>query len=116
MLDCRQAHPELFRRGDYLPLSVQGRHADKVVAFARLGDGERAIVIAPRLASGLLGSAATPLIPAQNWDDTRLILPFGFSPATWTGLFGNAAVSPTRELKLSAVLAEFPVNLLIEHA
>ncbi|MNM24077.1 Maltooligosyl trehalose synthase [compost metagenome] len=116
VLDCRQAHPELFRRGDYLPLSVQGRHADKVVAFARLGDGERAIVIAPRLASGLLGSAATPLIPAQNWDDTRLILPFGFSPATWTGLFGNAAVSPTRELKLSAVLAEFPVNLLIEHA
>ena len=116
VLDCRQAHAELFRRGAYLPLQVQGRHADQVIAFARLGEGQRAIVVAPRLACGLLGGAATPLIPAQNWDDTRVILPFALSPATWTGLFGGAAVSPTRELMLSAVLAEFPVNLLIEHA
>ncbi|MFJ4440674.1 malto-oligosyltrehalose synthase [Pseudomonas sp. NPDC089422] len=116
VLDCRQAHAELFRRGAYLPLNVQGRHADQVIAFARLGEGERAIIVAPRLASGLLGSASTPLIPAQNWDDTRVILPFALSPATWTGLFGVAAVSPTRELMLSAVLSQFPVNLLIEHA
>ncbi|MFJ4066105.1 malto-oligosyltrehalose synthase [Pseudomonas sp. NPDC089996] len=116
VLDCRQAHAELFRRGAYQPLTVQGRHADQVIAFARLGEDERAIVIAPRLASSLLGSAATPLIPAQNWDDTRVTLPFALSPATWTGLFGTAAVSPTRELMLSAVLSQFPVNLLIEHA
>jgi len=116
VLDCRQAHAELFRRGAYLPLKVQGRHADQVIAFARLGEEQRAIIVAPRLASSLLGGAATPLIPAQNWDDTRVILPFALSPATWTGLFSSAAVSPTKELMLSAALADFPVNLLIEHA
>jgi len=116
VLYCRQAHAELFRRGAYLPLTVQGRHADKVVAFARLGEGERAIVVAPRLANSLLGSAPTPLIPAQNWDDTRLVLPFAVSPANSTGLFPCAAVSSSRELMLSAVLAEFPVNLLIQQS
>ena len=116
VLDLRQAHAELFRRGAYLPLTVQGRHADKVLAFARLGEGERAIVIAPRLASGLLGEAKTPLIPAQNWDDTRLTLPFALSPANCKGLFCGTVVSPSRELMLSAVLNEFPVNLLIETA
>lgn len=116
VLDCRQAHAELFRRGAYLPLNVQGRHADQVIAFARVGDGERAIVVAPRLASGLLGGATTPLIPAQNWDDTRVILPFALSPANSTGLFSSAAVSPSRELLLSALLAEFPVNLLIQQS
>ncbi|BBH47060.1 malto-oligosyltrehalose synthase [Pseudomonas sp. KU43P] len=116
VLDCRLAHAELFRRGAYLPLTVQGRHADKVLAFARLGEGQRAIVIAPRLASGLLGGAATPLIPAQNWDDTRVILPFALSPANSTGLFSTAAVSPSKELMLRAVLAEFPVNLLIQQS
>jgi len=116
VLDCRQAHAELFRRGAYLPLTVQGRHADKVLAFARLGEGERAIVVTPRLASGLLAGATTPLIPAQNWDDTRVILPFAASPATSTGLFPCAAVSPSKELLVSAVLAEFPVNLLIQHS
>jgi (1->4)-alpha-D-glucan 1-alpha-D-glucosylmutase len=116
VLDCRQANAELFRRGAYLPLTVQGRHADKVIAFARLGEDQRAIVVAPRLASGLLGDATTPLIPAQNWDDTRLILPFALSPANSIGLFANRAVSPSRELMLSAVLAEFPVNLLIQQS
>ncbi|MDH0301011.1 MULTISPECIES: malto-oligosyltrehalose synthase [unclassified Pseudomonas] len=116
MLDCRQTHPELFRRGAYLPLGVQGRHADRVLAFARLGDGERAIIVVPRLASQLLGPATTPLIPAQNWDDTRLVLPFALSPAKCSGLFGGGAVPPSRELMLSTVLMEFPVNVLIEHA
>ncbi|HKS11494.1 MAG TPA: malto-oligosyltrehalose synthase [Pseudomonas sp.] len=116
VLDCRRAHPELWRRGDYLPLNIKGRHADKVLAFARLGEGERAIIIVPRLASSLLGNAPIPLIPAQNWEDTRLILPFALSPANCTGLFGDAAVSSSRELSVGAALAEFPVNLLIEHA
>jgi len=116
VLDCRLAHAELFRRGAYLPLTVQGRHADKVLAFARLGEGQRAIIVAPRLASGLLGGATTPLIPAQNWDDTRVILPFALSPANSTGLFSSAAVSPSKELMLRAVLAEFPVNLLIQQS
>ncbi|MFF7065294.1 malto-oligosyltrehalose synthase [Pseudomonas sp. NPDC008258] len=116
LLDCRQAHADLFRRGAYLPLTVQGRYAEQVIAFARLGEGERAIIVAPRLASGLLGGAATPLIPAQNWDDTRLVLPFALSPANSTGLFPCAAVSPSRELLLSAMLAEFPVNVLIQQS
>ncbi|MFK0311091.1 malto-oligosyltrehalose synthase [Pseudomonas sp. NPDC090233] len=116
VLDCRQAHAELFRRGAYLPLTVQGKHADKVLAFARLGEEHRAIVVAPRLASGLLGGAAIPLIPAQNWDDTRVILPFAVSPANAMGLFPSAVVSPSKELMLSAVLAEFPVNVLIQQS
>ncbi|NIF18465.1 malto-oligosyltrehalose synthase [Pantoea sp. Cy-639] len=116
VLDCRQAHPELFRRGAYLPLEVRGRHADKVLAFARLGDGERAVVVVPRLASALLGNAVTPMIPAQNWDDTRLLLPFALSPANCSGLFGGGAVSPSRELTLRTVLTEFPLNVLIDHA
>ena len=116
VLDCRSAHPDLFSRGAYLPLTIKGRHADKVMAFARLGDGQRAIVVAPRLACTLLGNSPSPLIPAQNWDDTRVVLPFALSTANCSGLFGDAAVSSSRELALSSLLAEFPVNVLIEHA
>lgn len=116
VLDLRMAHPQLFRRGDYLPLEVQGEHADKVLAFARVAAGERAIVVVPRLASSLLGTASTPLIPAQNWGNTQLILPFAESTAHWTGLFASRAVSPTRALNLREVLAQCPVNLLIQQS
>ncbi|MBH3428360.1 malto-oligosyltrehalose synthase [Pseudomonas alkylphenolica] len=116
VLERRLAYPELFGEGRYLPLQVEGRHADKVLAFARLGDAERAIVIVPRLACGLLGDSPIPLIPAQTWDDTRLLLPFALSPANCSGLFASAVVTASKELLLSAVLKEFPVNLLIDHA
>ncbi|MBJ9974015.1 malto-oligosyltrehalose synthase [Pseudomonas sp. S75] len=116
VLERRRAHPQLFQRGAYLPLDAQGRHADKVLAFARLGEGERAIVVVPRLASELLGEASTPLIAPQDWGDTRIVLPFAVSPATCKGLFSDIAVSPNRELMLSKVLSDCPLNLLIEHA
>ena len=46
----------------------------------------------------------------------RLVLPFALSPANSTGLFPCAAVSSSKELPLSAVLAEFPVNVLIQQS
>ena len=116
VLRLRAAHPHLFRRGDYLPLQVEGEHADKVLAFARVDGDTRAIVIAPRLASDLLSDATTPLIEARRWGNTRVVLPFEPAQGKSSGLFGNLAVSPTRELMLSSVLAEFPVNIVIESA
>ena len=66
------------------------------------------------LASGLLGNATQPLIPAQNWDDTRVLLPFALCAANCTGLFAQGAVTPSNELWLSTALKAFPVNLFIE--
>ncbi|MBF8780551.1 malto-oligosyltrehalose synthase [Pseudomonas fulva] len=115
VLDVRRSHPELFSRGQYIPLAVQGRHADRVLAFARVGTDARAIVIAPRLASALLGNAPAPLVAAQDWGDTCVILPSELSVTTCKGLFAGDAVSHSGQLKLSSVLAEFPVNVLFEH-
>ncbi|MDF9893958.1 UNVERIFIED_ORG: maltooligosyltrehalose synthase [Pseudomonas vranovensis] len=115
MLEWRQQYPQLFLRGRYLPVEVRGRHAERVLAFARVSADEHAIVVVPRLAWGLLAQSPIPLIPAQNWDDTRLILPFALSPANCSGLFATGAVSASQELWLSTALKEFPVNLFIEH-
>ncbi|MFJ4374815.1 malto-oligosyltrehalose synthase [Pseudomonas japonica] len=115
VLERRQRFAELFQRGAYLPLEVQGQHAERVLAFARVNDEQRAVVIVPRLACALLGNAAQPLIPAQNWGDTRVLLPFAVSPATCTGLFDQRAVTSNRELWLNSALQAFPVNLFIDH-
>lgn len=59
-LTRRGEYPQLFRRGTYQALPVQGRHADKVLAFMREHQGQRAVVIVPRLVAGLLESGAPP--------------------------------------------------------
>lgn len=120
VLERRRQFPELFLHGDYLPLEVRGEHAHQVLAFARCGEEQRAFVIVPRLAGNLLGRTAQPLIPAQNWGDTRVVLPFATSTANCTGLFDQRAVTThkehgSRELWLNTALERFPVNLFIEH-
>jgi (1->4)-alpha-D-glucan 1-alpha-D-glucosylmutase len=81
----------------------------------RESDGQRAIVVVARLASHLLGNATLPLIPAQNWEDTRLILPSTDSLHSWKGLFGQTIVTAKRALWLNAALEDSPVNLLLQN-
>ncbi|WP_341519969.1 malto-oligosyltrehalose synthase [Pseudomonas sp. G.S.17] len=114
VLNLRAEHPGLFSRGQYIPLQVTGVHADKVMAFARILDGLHAVVVVPRLFSELLGTAQAPFINASNWGDTRVLLPFTDSDASWKGLFSEAVVTNAREMLLSAALQEFSVNLFIK--
>jgi (1->4)-alpha-D-glucan 1-alpha-D-glucosylmutase len=114
VLRARAEHPELFRHGTYEPLQVLGEHANRVFAFSRSYAGKRAIVIVPRLASELLGTACVPLIEPEQWGDTHVVLPLPQSLPTLKGLFSDTAVTPDRELRMSTALKEFPVNLFIQ--
>ncbi|WP_213880127.1 malto-oligosyltrehalose synthase [Pseudomonas sp. dw_358] len=123
VLHCREQHAQLFARGSYLPLTVSGAQADKVLAFARRWEDQLAIVIVPRLASSLLADGHTPLIVAQQWGDTHVQLPEGVTPEkrrpasgqlyNLKGLFSQCAVTPERTLRLDSALREFPVNLFV---
>ncbi|HEX4020303.1 MAG TPA: malto-oligosyltrehalose synthase [Acidobacteriaceae bacterium] len=53
-LQLRRQYPEVFLRGAYYPLQVQGRYAEHVIAFAREQEGQWIIVIALRWFSKLL--------------------------------------------------------------
>jgi len=114
VLMLRDQHPTLFSEGRYQPLEVIGEQAAHVLAFARVKEDIRAIVVVPRLPAELLGTAQTPFINATNWGDTRVILPFADSNPNWKGLFAQTTVTTNKELSLSAALKEFSVNLFIQ--
>ncbi|WP_325984601.1 malto-oligosyltrehalose synthase [Pseudomonas protegens] len=113
-LNLRGQYPELFRRGRYQPLPVLGQHAGRVLAFMREHGAQRAVVIVPVQVAGLLGDRAMPLIEGPLWGDTRVQLPFDASGQKLNGLFSTVAVTPHRELMLSAALQDFALNLLIQ--
>jgi (1->4)-alpha-D-glucan 1-alpha-D-glucosylmutase len=72
-LEFRRRAPELFAAGAYLPLRVDGEHAERVFAFARIHEGRAAVVAVARLAAGLIDDA--PAIPASRWAGTTIVLP-----------------------------------------
>jgi malto-oligosyltrehalose synthase len=91
VLALRRAQPQLFDRGCYEPLVVEGALSAHVVAFLRRHDDEAVLVIVPRLTKRLLATSDALLLDANLWRDTAIRLP--------------------PDLPLHDVLADFPREL-----
>ncbi|SCX76130.1 malto-oligosyltrehalose synthase [Pseudomonas sp. NFACC37-1] len=113
-LAVRAEYPQLWRQGRYQPLQVLGEQAHRVMAFMREDSQQRAIVVVPVHAAHLLENSAVPLVPASDWGDTRVSLPFAAKDEKLKGLFSSATVTPQRELLISTALGNFPVNVFIQ--
>ncbi|WP_339490944.1 malto-oligosyltrehalose synthase [Pseudomonas sp. EL_65y_Pfl2_R95] len=114
VLNHRLSGHALYSQGEYLPLNIQGRHANHLIAFARADKEALDIIVAPRLVQGLLGAASTPLIHTSAWQDTWLQLPGSIAAnAQLQGLFCNKVFSASNNrLPVQALLADFPVQVL----
>ena len=116
VLAIRAEHSALFRFGDYRALTVNGEHAERVVAFARHYHGAYMIVVAPRLTAALLSNYPAPHVPPERWGDTRVVLPPMVDNAL-KGYFSSTRITPIEgQVALSEVLADFPVNLMYSAA
>ncbi|WP_380178411.1 malto-oligosyltrehalose synthase [Kalamiella sp. sgz302252] len=67
VLPLRQQLPDLFRQGDYLPLSATGQQAENVLAFARISESAALIVVTPRL--------VLQRLQQENWATAEIALP-----------------------------------------
>ncbi len=118
LLQLRREMPELFAAGDYQPLQVEGAYRDHVLAFQRRWQRSSAIVVVPRwLARLMQGEIAPPL--AAVWSDTIIRLTEPHGSARLRDLFSGQMIdvdSSCGELRVSEVLANFPVAVLVEVA
>jgi (1->4)-alpha-D-glucan 1-alpha-D-glucosylmutase len=116
-LACRTAYPDLFARGDYIPLAAEGAAADHVVAFARRDAENEFITVVPRLVVGLVGKELRDPIGSEVWSDTRLFLP-EIEPGTrYRDVFSGETVKALANddgagLPLAEVFAVLPFALL----
>ncbi|HSK99626.1 MAG TPA: malto-oligosyltrehalose synthase [Rubrobacteraceae bacterium] len=113
-LALRRASPDLFARGEYVPLETSGEHADRLVAFARHHEGEAAIMAAPRLFARLVEADGPLLLPAPDaWSDTAVRLPAELAESTYrNALTGEKVATGEASLPVRELLRSFPVALL----
>lgn len=117
LLALRAHLPALLSEGAYLPLAVKGKQAAHVVAFARRHANAWAVVIATRLAAGLLDEGSgLPLVDAAQWDDTAVEIPAELASRALFDWMSTAApkVEDHGVLYLRDVLATMPVAVLVE--
>jgi (1->4)-alpha-D-glucan 1-alpha-D-glucosylmutase len=117
-LALRNAHPELFSTGDYLPLAGGGRQGAHLCAFARRAGGVHVIVAAPRWFARLAGGAQPPVIGAPFWPETWVTLDPAMPGDVYRNLLSAEQVRPrtrdgARVLDAAELFADFPVALLV---
>ncbi len=108
-LAARRELREVFEKGSYLPLAVEGEHKDSVIAFARSHGGRHAVVAVPRFVAGVTPEGALPL--GAVWKDTRVILPEG-TPSPWTEALSGRELPAAQSLPVSELFSVFPGALL----
>jgi (1->4)-alpha-D-glucan 1-alpha-D-glucosylmutase len=115
-LRVRQAFPDLFADGEYLPLSADGDCADHVVAFARRHEGAAVVTVVPRLVATLTRGNDFALPDAKQWRGTHLVLPPELAGRYLNRFTGEEITTRSRgghaELELRSAFSDFPVALL----
>jgi len=103
LLRLRREQAELFKRGNYVPLTVSGEFADCCVAFAREHEGKWIAVLVPRLSSRV----GFPPI-GEKWKDTAAELPAPFSRENTSELFTGRTVGADSSLPLREAMSALP--------
>jgi (1->4)-alpha-D-glucan 1-alpha-D-glucosylmutase len=110
-LALRRQNAELFAKGEYEALAVEGEHAQRVVAFVRRHGGKAAITLAMRLSVPVM-EEGRPALRRGAMKDTAVILPEDLR-SPWTDvLTGARAESGDGRLRLDDVFGVLPVALL----
>lgn len=113
-LEARRRDPELFADGAYRPLTVTGRQADRLVAFARIGERSAALVAVPRLALPLVRDADAPRVDPADWEDTAVEWPRALAGRTLGSAFGDGATvaaAAGEMVPAAELLGRWPVAL-----
>jgi (1->4)-alpha-D-glucan 1-alpha-D-glucosylmutase len=110
LLAVRKAHPELFARGGYRAIEVEGPAAGHVLAFGREHRGQRIVVAVGRhLAPWLAGSSA-PAVAAKHWAGTSLTLPDG----RWSSVLDEGNLTGGR-VGVGEIFGDLPVAAWLGH-
>ncbi|WGF89312.1 malto-oligosyltrehalose synthase [Marinivivus vitaminiproducens] len=112
VLHVRADVPDLFAHGRYVPLEVTGPAADRVMAFARIGDEVACVTVVPRLAHGLLAADGLPRLDPAALDGTEVVLPEDM-PGPLQDIVTGQSFAASGRLKVADLLTAWPVACLI---
>jgi len=116
-LNFRREKRELFEKGEYVPFEAKGEKANHVIAFSRVLNDARAIIIVPRFLTGLVPQPQDPPTGRDIWGDSFLVIAVGEDGEHYRNVFTGETVTVSQcngvhVLYLSEIFSNFPVALL----
>jgi malto-oligosyltrehalose synthase/4-alpha-glucanotransferase len=106
LLRMRNRNTALFEKGHYIPLKVTGRHAGKLIAFARRLRQDWIVVLAP---VGLGNNAG--VMRGDDWRGTYVELP-EYGPVAWAAAPDTEKIAATGTTDVANLLHDLPFAIL----
>lgn len=110
LLNERKQNSELFSKGDYIPLTVEGELKENVLAFARRYQ-ETWYVIAVPLHLASVCTQQQKEILAVDWNDTCIVL-HAEAPAGYEHLFSKTKGNHEKEIAVKEIFKSLPLAVL----
>lgn len=109
-LQVRKNYQSLFENGSYIPLEVEGKYKNHIIAFTRNDGHQWAVAIAPRSLTTLIEAGEYPL-GVEVWEDTHINFPEDIH--SWDNMITNQQLNSEGKLWVADILKNFPLGLLI---
>jgi maltooligosyltrehalose synthase len=111
LLNERKRNPELFSKGKYLPLEVNGSLKNHIMAFARENQGDWVLVIVPLITGNLSEKEAGDFFSDITWKDTHISLPAD-APARWLDICTLQEFDSQSKLKISDLMKNNWISIM----
>ncbi|HEY0769577.1 MAG TPA: 4-alpha-glucanotransferase, partial [Sphingobacteriaceae bacterium] len=110
LLKERKLNPQIFEKGDYIPLVVKGQYKENVLAFARRFEETWYVVAIPLHLAQECKSQESE-ITTFDWKDTCVVLPSD-APAEWRHLLLNIGGEYQNKITLNTIFKNIPLAVL----
>ncbi|WP_460971383.1 malto-oligosyltrehalose synthase [Spirosoma migulaei] len=110
LLTERSQQPELFEKGHYIPLAIEGAYSQHVLAFARQYQQRWCVVAVPLGLASLCQHQQTDIV-SLDWKDTRLILPDN-APADWSHQLIDAQGKAEKSMAIRDLFSFLPLAVV----
>ncbi|ALJ00504.1 malto-oligosyltrehalose synthase [Rufibacter tibetensis] len=107
----RKNNADLFAKGEYLPLTVEGEHKDHVLAFVRKHLQTWYVVAVPLHLAALAKAQGVETLQDIDWKDTKVIIPEE-APKDWQDTLIRSTGNYAHELSVADLFGIFPLAML----
>jgi (1->4)-alpha-D-glucan 1-alpha-D-glucosylmutase len=113
-LQLRRRFPELFKKGEYIPMYARGELSRNLCAFARRWEENAVITAAPRLIASLCNFDRIKYPLGKDvWKDTRLEFDTSLAGKRFQNIFTGEVIEVERNVALSEIFSVFPIALFL---
>ena len=111
LLNFRKENPDLFFKGHYIPMEVEGNLKQHIMGFARNHNDQWLLVVVPLITASLSGKPSGEYLSELDWQNTHVVFPETMN-GVWRNLLTGEKHDINGAISVSEIFCSTGIGLL----